>query len=490
MFSKKIRELRRTLALRLTLWYAFVFTACSALAFALVYVLIVSFLQQRIDTDLREDIDEFAQLFQDGGLDRIRAKIAEDTQGDEARETFFRVWTFDAQPVMASSLSAWRGLDTPRAALQRLRAANEPILISHTVARQRYRVRTVYGSIGQGLVLEIGQSMAEDEKFLEALLRGFLVTFGAIVIVVSPIGWFMARRALRGVEDITRTAAEIAQGALDQRVTVRFRGDELDRLAQTFNTMLDRIQALIVGMREMTDNLAHDLRSPLARIRTSAEMRLNEPDAAAAQKALAIGTIEECDRLLDVINTTLDIAEAESGAAKLDIGEVDLVPVVHDACDLFQTVAEDRHITLVMHLPARCRVHGDLQRLQRVLANLLDNALKYTLAGGQVTIALGEDDQSVRLSVADTGIGISADDLPRVFQRFYRCDQSRSQPGNGLGLNLARAFVRAHGGEITVTSAIGNGSTFTVTLKRPPHGPAPRAPRSESSRRTPETVDE
>ncbi len=489
MFSRKIRELRRTLALRLTLWYAFVFTACSALAFALVYVLIVSFLQQRIDADLREEINEYAGLLQDGGLERIREKIADDTQGDEVRETFFRVWTRDARLVTASNLSPWRGLEVPHAALQRLSAADEPILVTAAIAHQRYGVRTIYGAIGQGLVLEIGQSMAEDEEFLEALWRGFLVTFGAIVVVVSPIGWFMARRALRGVEDITRTATEIAHGALDQRVTVRFRGDELDRLAQTFNAMLDRIQALIVGMREMTDNLAHDLRSPLARIRASAEMRLNDPDAAVAQRSLAINTIEECDRLLDVINTTLDIAEAESGAAKLDVSEVDLVAVVHDACELFQTVAEDRRITLSARLPARCRVHGDRQRLQRVVANLLDNALKYTLADGQVTIALREDDQSVHLQIADTGIGISAEELPRIFQRFYRCDHSRSQPGNGLGLNLARAFVRAHGGEISVTSAVEKGSTFTVTLKRPPHGPARRTPQIERSRRTPEAVD-
>jgi heavy metal sensor kinase len=461
---------RRTLALRLTLWYAGIFAASSILAFILVYAMMVAIVQERTDEDLEEDIEEFAAFMQVGGLERVKTEMAVETQGEEASAVFLRLWASDGRQLMATDLSSWPGLGTPRAELLRLGLEDEPILETLILPGREHQVRSILGAIGSGVVLEIGESLEENEEFLEALLKGFLIVLAAVILLGGPIGWFMARRALRGVEDVTRTATEIADGALDQRVAARFQGDELDRLAQAFNRMLDRIQALILGMREMTDNLAHDLRSPVARIRASAEMVLTSNGSKTEWEALATNTTEECDRLLEMINTTLDIAEAESGAAELKISDIDLVDVVVDACDLFQTVAEDKKIAITTNLPEQCRIQGDLQRLQRVVANLLDNALKYTPAGGSVTIKLVDEGQQVKLSIEDTGVGISADELPRIFQRFYRCDWSRSEYGNGLGLSLALAFVRAHGGDITVNSTPGEGSTFTVLLSRSRRG--------------------
>jgi signal transduction histidine kinase len=350
---------------------------------------------------------------------------------------------------------------------------NEPVLETINLPVREYSVRTIYGAIGPNTLLQIGESQEENQEFLEALLKGFIIVLLVVILLGGPIGWFMARGALRGVKEITQTATEIADGALDQRVTVGTQGDELDLLAQAFNTMLDRIQALILGMREMTDNLAHDLRSPVARIRAAAEMALSgnmSGDRARTDwVALANDTTEECDRLLEMINITLDIAEAESGAAQLKISDIDLVEVVADANELFQTIAEDKNILLTTELPLNCRLEGDLQRLQRVIANLLDNALKYTPAGGRVTITLIDEGSRVKVIFADNGIGIAPDEMPKIFQRFYRCDWSRSEYGNGLGLSLALAFVRAHGGDIKVNSKSKKGSTFTVVLpKRQP----------------------
>ncbi|HET9233630.1 MAG TPA: HAMP domain-containing sensor histidine kinase, partial [Candidatus Eisenbacteria bacterium] len=276
--------------------------------------------------------------------------------------------------------------------------------------------------------------------------------------------WFLARRALRPVGELTRIAAEISEGALDRRVPVRSETDELGHLARTFNTMLDRIQALIAAMREMTDNMAHDLRSPLGRIRASSEMALGNGES---KSNLAASTIEECDRLMDMIDTTLDIAEAESGAARLKRDDVDLCALVLDAAELFRSSAEDQGILLTVHVPDRCLVRGDRHRLQRILANLIDNAIKYTPAEGRIDVRLLSAGNQVRLSIEDTGLGIPPEELPRIFQRFYRGDRSRGGNGNGLGLSLALAFARAHGGDIQVQSTAGTGSTFTVVL---PHG--------------------
>ncbi len=470
MFLKILRNLRHTLALRLTVWYAGIFAVSSTIAFVLVYVLMMAVVQERTDEDLIEDIEEFAMFMQLGGLERVKTEMAVETQGDEEASAFFlRLWTPGGRQLMATDLSSWTGLAAPSVEALESAGEEEPLLETFILPGREHRVRSIYGAIGPDVVLQIGESLEDDEAFLAALRNGFIAVLAAVILLGGPIGWFMARRALRGVEEVTRTALDIADGALDQRVRAGGRGDELDRLAHAFNTMLDRIQALILGMRDMTDNLAHDLRSPVARIRAAAEMALSSGGPGAECEKLAYDTIEECDRLLAMINTTLDIAEAESGAAKLSLTELDLVEVIGDALDLFQAIAEDKHIALSSDLPERCPVRGDIQRLQRVVANLLDNALKYTPAGGQVTVGLIDEGRGVKLSIADTGVGISAEELPRIFQRFYRCDWSRSQYGNGLGLSLALAFVRAHGGDITALSRPGAGSEFTVILPKLQH---------------------
>ncbi len=289
-----------------------------------------------------------------------------------------------------------------------------------------------------------------------------------MVILAALVGWLMAKRALTGVEEVTETAFEISKGALDERVTVKARGDEIDRLATTFNYMLDRINVLIREMREMSDNIAHDLRSPLARIRGAAEMALTTTPANEEHKLIAASMIEECDRLLGIINTMLDIAEAESGAAELTLEEVDIVGVIRKACELFQAIAEDNDVQIITDLPDRCVVYGEPRKLQRMVANLLDNALKNTPTAGNVTISVSAENGQVTLSVSDTGIGISENDLPHIFKRFYRCDRSRAQGGTGLGLSLVQAIARSHGGNVNAKSESGKGSTFTITLPQLP----------------------
>jgi heavy metal sensor kinase len=470
MFFARLSNLLHTLALRLTLWYAGVFAFSSIIVFAVVYGLVVSIVAERTDEDLEEDVEELATFHHRSGLSRVIDEMMVETEGEAAEDAYFRLWSRDGRLLEATDLSAWAGLADPRQALAALASSeeDEPVLTTRTLPGREYPARVVYGHVAPDTIIEIGETLEEQEEFIEDFRAGFLVTLAIVLALGAPIGWFMARRALRGVDEITQTASEIAQGELDRRVQTRSRGDELDRLAQTFNTMLDRIQALIIGMREMTDNLAHDFRSPLGRIRTAAELSLAGGGTLADAEALAATTTEECDRLLEMINATLDIAETESGAARLRITEVDLARVVADAVEVFHTVAEDRKIAISTELPAACRIRGDLGRLQRVVANLMDNALKYTPPGGAVKVTLAEEGERVKLSFADTGTGIPAEELTRIFERFYRCDRSRTEYGNGLGLSLALAFVRAHGGDITVDSTPDQGSTFTVTLARAP----------------------
>ncbi|OPY65342.1 MAG: Alkaline phosphatase synthesis sensor protein PhoR [Syntrophorhabdaceae bacterium PtaU1.Bin034] len=313
-----------------------------------------------------------------------------------------------------------------------------------------------------------GSSHGISHHALSELREDFREYFGvplAIGIALSgAIGWFMAKRALSGVEEMTRAAVDISNGALDRRVPVTGRNDEIDRLAQTFNAMVGHTQALIEQMREITENIAHDLRSPITRMRGLAEMALagKRTDEEIASTAGLI--IEECDRLLDLINTTLDISEAEAGLAKLNRERTDLVELIADLQELFQPSAEERHIELQTSVSRPVFVPCDRRKMQRVFANLLDNALKYTPEGGRVTVLITDTGQNATVIVEDTGTGIPEADLPHIFERFFRGERSRSTPGSGLGLSLAQAFVLIHGGTITAANTPRGGSQLIVTL--------------------------
>ena len=241
---------------------------------------------------------------------------------------------------------------------------------------------------------------------------------------------------------------------------------EIDQLAKTFNKMVDRLQRVIQEMREINDNIAHDLRSPLTRIRGAAEMTLMGEPSQADSEEMAVSIIEECDNLINMINTMLDIAETEAGVGELNVESVDMSTLILDACGLYNSIAREKHITLYTRVPEKVHYQGDKSKMQRLIANLLDNAIKYTPAQGTVTVALEDSDKKIVIRFADTGIGMPLSEIPRIFDRFYRGDASRSESGTGLGLSLAKAIAEAFGGSISVESTVHKGSTFTVILPR------------------------
>jgi signal transduction histidine kinase len=450
----------------LTLWYAAIFTLSSLAAFVTVYFVTASIIKESTDEDLQEDVIELGELRNEKGMEAVLEEIRLEVDADGSDMIFFRIFTPYGKVLFSTYISSWQGIEKNEYALKRLSIGSSQILNTLTIPGHPHRIRTVYGTMGSGEILQIGQSLEEDEEFMAVFRDIFGITLAVLMVSATLIGWFMARRALMGVEEVTGIATAISNGALDKRVPLKSRGAEIDKLAATFNLMLDRIHSLITGIREMTDNIAHDLRHPITRIRGIAEMTLTAETSMNEYETMAANTIEECDRLLGMINTMLDITEAETGARKLSMTEIDMASVLRDACELFQPISEDKGVTIIPRLPARSVMKGDIQRLQRMIANLLDNALKYTGSGGEVMVSLDEDEKEIIITVADSGLGMSEDDLPHIFKRFYRCDQSRSQSGNGLGLSLAQAIAKTHGGNIRAASVPGKGSAFTVTLPR------------------------
>jgi signal transduction histidine kinase len=256
----------------------------------------------------------------------------------------------------------------------------------------------------------------------------------------------------------------IATGHTDERVPVGPHDDEIDELTRLFNEMLEKIEGLVTGMRGALDNVSHDLRTPLTRLRGVAEMALagrEDPDR--YREALA-DCVEETDRVLVMLNTLMDISEAESGAMPLRREPVRLADVATRAVDLYRDVAETKGVALSVEATSDAVVAGDRVRLEQVAANLLDNAVKYTPAGGHVFVEVSSDGPRATLRVRDSGPGIPAAELPDIWERLFRGDRSRTERGLGLGLSLVKAVVEAHGGTVSVETELGRGSAFTVYL--------------------------
>lgn len=457
---------RNTLAFRLTLWYAGIFTVSSCIAFLLFYTLITSLILQRTDQELLGQVSRFSILISSEGTEAVKDSAIIESEAAGVKEVFFRLLSVNGQVFSSSNMSYWKDIDIDETAIKALLPENKPVFQTIAIAGRSEKVRILYAVLSPSIILQVGVAMESYSRFLDAFQRIFVTTMTFLIVLAAGVGWFMARRAVSGVEAITRTAQKISGGSLEQRVPVKARGDEIDQLANTFNQMLDRIQALLTEIKEMSDNMAHDLRSPITRIRGIAEVTLASGKTPGEYEGMAASTIEECDRLLDMINTMLMISKTESGVDKISGRDVDLTGIVRQACELFEPTAEDKKVNLSCNVPDRAHLTGDTPMIQRMLSNLLDNAIKYTPSGGIVNIAVTESKTRVVVALKDTGIGISQADLPRIFERFYRCDQSRSQAGIGLGLSLARAIARAHGGDITVISTPNQGSTFTVTLPK------------------------
>jgi heavy metal sensor kinase len=466
MFLKRLIEIRRTLAFRLTLWYAGIFLFSATVAFAFFYYLITETIRGRADQDLLAEVRTFSSIMALQGVEAVKRQALLESRAAGEKKIFVQLLYPDGRLFSSSNMSYFHNIPVSMEAIGRMLEQKEPFFATVSSPDHRHEIRVVYALLGPGLIIHLGQSLDDLTRFVEAFQRIFILTMTGLFAVAVAFGWFMARRALAGVGTVTRAARRIAaDGRLEERVPAGTGGDEIDRLAATFNRMLDRIQTLVNGIREMTDNIAHDLKSPITRIRGQAELALTSRGESDDYETMAASAIEECDRLLEMINTMLFISRSEAGLTKPEFRRLDLAAVVRDACGLFQSLAEDKQIALTWEAPERLAISGDVRLIQRMLGNLLDNAIKYSPAGGSVNVSLQRNpDRSFSINVRDSGPGISDKDLPHIFERFYRGDPSRSQSGAGLGLSFARAVARAHGGDITVDSSPASGALFRVVL--------------------------
>lgn len=453
-------ERRHSVAFRLVVFYALFFGLALVGGGALLHHLVRSHVLGEIDEDITRQVGELNHSLQVEGFAALHEDMAAFVQEGGKNDFFVRLLDARGDVLISSDLSEWPSLEEEALEQsQPIRQGFETI----DLPDPRRLARVLTAPAGEGRVLQVGVSLADSEVFLEHLEHYGLIILGAVLSMGTLFGWVLARRVMAGVEAVTRAAEGIADGNFADRVSAPAYGREIDQLVGSFNRMALRVETLMQEMRQVNDNIAHDLRSPLTRIRGLAEAAVMDLTLGDEGTELAGSIVEECDRLMGLINTVLDIAEAEAGVHRLDLQPLDLAELIGQAVDLFAGVAEDKGIQMASQVIDSPRLLGDRKRLQRALANLVDNAIKYTPTGGFVTLEIRQVGSTAEIGVLDTGPGIDPEDLPHLFERFYRGDRARHLPGNGLGLSLALAVARAHGGDIQVSSGSA-GTTFRLHL--------------------------
>ncbi len=471
MSSKALKQISKTLGFRLTLWYSSLFILSSTILFGGAFFLVSSTLREYDYQIVQAKTDEYALMEHADGLAEIIHRVRVEEENNSESGIFVRLADPQNKTLLSIIPHQWKDLDVKKL---------EAVPVVFTGAQWRTSVPRDRGDafvlisrrFSDGSILQVGKRPEKRGKLLESFSAIFAGILIPVVLIGISGGLFLAFRALRPIRDLIHTVRCIDEGKMDTRVPSSQTGDELEELVRLFNRMLSRIETLITGMREALDNVAHDLRTPITRLRSTIETALQSEAGADHLREALMDTAEEAERINTALGTLMDISEAEKGIMNLKLEKADIVALIREVVELYQYVAEDKGVTVATSLPGALYAWMDSNRIRQVLANLVDNAVKFTPAGGRIEIGASAAETGVAIRITDTGMGIPAQDLPRIFDRLFRGEKSRSHHGLGLGLSMVQAVVRAHQGSIEVESHAGQGSVFSVVL------PGPTAPGS------------
>ena len=431
-------NLFRTSTFQLTVLYALMLAVSTLVVGAFLYWSTIGFLQRQTDSTIEVEITGLREQHRLLGLNGLSRAIGDRIRRGDDPEALYLFANRQLRPL-AGNMQEWPDL---------VSRADGWYSFTNQIDGKTVPARARVLALPEGLVLLVGRDISN----LDALLRLVATALGwgtGLMIALSLAGGaFMSSRALRRVENINETTRSIMTGDLSQRVLTRGTGDEFDQLANNLNRMLDQIENLMVGIRHAGDSIAHDLRTPLTRIRYSLEEAATGDDPDRMRERLQTA-IDDVDRLLATFSALLRIARIESGSYVVRRESVSLSELVQDALDLYEVMADERSVEITHEFTCETTIPGDRDLIFQLISNLLDNALKYTPEHGTVQVTVAQEDSSVVVAVADSGCGIPADQLDNVTRRFFRIDESRQHPGSGLGLSLVQAVADYHGAKLS-----------------------------------------
>lgn len=459
MSLKNLKRIHRTIGFRITLWYLAIFSLSFLALFSILYMYISSSLIVEDHHMISSKLGELASIYKNKGIEGMREEIEIERRSGQRERYYVKVNDRQGRTLFLNQPLELKRLE--------VKNINEAVPDGLSSLLQKIDTRTYIEAasttLPDGNNLIVGQSNRERERLLER----FRETFGGVVVVVIILGFgggtIIAFRALMPLRNIINTVKRIEKGRFDARVSVSRTGDELEELSLLFNRMLQQIETLIDGMRSALDNVAHDLHTPITRLRNTAECAISSDDIQRCHEALA-DCLEESEEIQRMVNDLMDISEAEVGVMRLNMSQIDISSLIEDVVELYSYVAEEKRVGLETDLQAGLIISADAGRLKQAIANIIDNAIKYTPSGGRVEVKTGQKDGYALVSIKDTGIGIPEEEVPRIWDRLYRGKNAVSEKGLGLGLSLVRAVVKAHGGDVEVESIEGKGSTFTIYI--------------------------
>jgi signal transduction histidine kinase len=440
-----LARLLRTTSFRLVLAYVAVFLASASLLSVLVYLHAENLVQAQLEATIDAEIGGLAEQYHRSGMPGLVATIAERSLGSRDRRSVYLLAAPNFRPL-AGNLDGFPA--EPPDVGNRLRFdVQSPAAPRADPIPVLARVFVLPG----GFRLLVGRSTADVALVMGAIRSTMIAGIAGVALLGLLGGVFTSRQVLRRVEKLGRSLGRIMKGDMSERVPLAGSGDEFDQLSERLNDMLAEFEALVASVRSVTDNVAHDLRIPLNRIRARIELELSRPEP--PSRAVLEQSLADIEALLATFNGLLTIAQAEAGERAMAFDSVDLGAALRDIAELYEPLAQDKQVRLDNGAPDALVVRGNRPLLTQALANLIDNAVKYTPAGGSVRLSgmIGAD--GVRIGIADSGPGIPLDQRVRVFERFYRLDTTRSTPGSGLGLSLVKAVMDAHGARITLSDA-------------------------------------
>jgi signal transduction histidine kinase len=445
----------------MTVSFSLAFILCSLVLFGLAYILVSSSLETNDRMAIRLKLKEYMDEYRLGAARSIKQEIEVESKSGTLRNFVIRLAdarnnTLILKPPVEPiyDLKQLERSSGDSTGWIRLKARDEDDVLDIASAR-----------LADGNLLQVGKGPEDREETLNKFVKTLFEMLVGVVLLSLIVGALLSREALSPVRKLIHVLGPIIDtGKVKARIPVQETGDEFEELSIRFNQALTKIDTLVEGMRASMDNIAHDLRTPMTRMRGVAELALQSEASPELYREALSDCLEESEQVLRMLHTLMDISEVETGSVRLEVADVHVSQLLQKVCDLYRGVAEDKNIAVLVNCPPGLTMSGDRNRLLQAVANLLDNALKYTPKHGTVEIGASLRGEEIVMTISDSGIGISQDDLGKIWDRFYRGDKSRAQRGLGLGLSLVRAVIQAHRGTIDVFSQLDKGTRISIQL--------------------------